>query len=596
MIQKATNLYRLSFGELTLDAIDLEIIYQSTQQIARELTVNMLRTGYSNTIKESLDFTFCVFDPQARLVAQGIPQPLHIGPISEQVREVRRLFGDKLVAGDAIIVNHPYRAAQNHATDVTVISPIFYEGKLSGYIGNTAHKPDFGGMVPGTNSPAATELFQEGLLLPPVYLFRAGQLNQDVYEIICANTRTPEVTWGDVNAQAQTNVYGVQKFSELFSKHGVQNVIDCWAQWMDICETELRAQIARLPRGTYGPEFDCLDDDGINRDKPLNIGCMLEVREDNSLHFTLSSDEQAKGPLNLRPCVSRSIIECWVKMAFGQSVPVNDGLARVVAITYPEEGSLLNPKFPAPVNMYTRPSVVVSAVCCRVLGRVMPELMPAPASGSSGGFTGSARHPRNGKWMSFHEIYVGGGGARPNGDGVSAQDDLALNILNTPVEAMETEFPVRIDRYGLLSDSGGAGKFRGGLGAVRDWHNLADEMVCNLRTDRFKHSQHGVFGARPAQPGHALRNPGNENEESMFSKVAGMRLGKHEVVSWRLAGGGGWGNPFERDVERVREDVKQGYVSVDAAKRDYGVVIDAATFTIDHDATAVLRAQEGVHA
>src|ERR1700761_561358 len=281
-------------GERTVDAIDLEIIYQSTQQIARELTVNMLRTGYSNTIKESLDFTFCVFDRQARLVAQGIPQPLHIGPISEQVREVHPLFGDKFVAGDAIIVNHPYRAAQNHATDVTVISPIFYEGELSGYIGNTAHKPDFGVMVPGTNSPAATELFQEGLLLPPVYLFRAGELNTDVYEIICANTRTPEVTWGDVNAQAQTNVYGVQKFSELFRKHGVENVIDCWSQWMDICERELRKQIARLAKGTYGPEIDCLDDDGINRDQPLNIGCSLEVLEDNTLHFTLTSDKQAK--------------------------------------------------------------------------------------------------------------------------------------------------------------------------------------------------------------------------------------------------------------------------------------------------------------
>ena len=163
-----------------MNAIDLEVIYQSTQQIARELTVNMMRTGYSNVIKESQDFTFCIFDPQARLVAQGIPQPLHIGPISAQVREVHRVYNGRLSPGDAIIVNHPSRACQNHATDVTVISPVFHEGKLAAYIGNTAHKPDFGGMVPGTNSPAATDLFQEGLLLPPVRLFIAGELNQDV--------------------------------------------------------------------------------------------------------------------------------------------------------------------------------------------------------------------------------------------------------------------------------------------------------------------------------------------------------------------------------------------------------------------------------
>ena len=171
-----------------MNAIDLEVIYQSTQQIARELTVNMMRTGYSNVIKESQDFTFCIFDPQARLVAQGIPQPLHIGPISAQVREVHRVFQGRLQPGDAIIVNHPYRACQNHATDVTVISPVFFDGQLAAYIGNTAHKPDFGGIVPGTNSPAATEVFQEGLLLPPVRLFIAGELNQDVHEIILANT------------------------------------------------------------------------------------------------------------------------------------------------------------------------------------------------------------------------------------------------------------------------------------------------------------------------------------------------------------------------------------------------------------------------
>ena len=578
-----------------MNAIDLEIIYQSTQQIARELTVNMLRTGYSNTIKESQDFTFCVFDPQARLVAQGIPQPLHIGPITAQVREVHRVFGSRLGPGDAIIVNHPYRACQNHATDVTIVSPVFFEGKLSGYIGNTAHKPDFGGMVPGTNSPAATELFQEGLLLPPVRLFIAGKLNEDVYEIICANTRTPEVTWGDVNAQAQTNVYGVQKFNELFRKHGVGNVLECWSRWMDICETELRKQIAKLPEGIYGPEIDFLDDDGIDREKRLQISCSLEVK-DSTLHFILGSDPQARGPLNLRPCVSRTIIECWVKMAFGQNVPVNDGMARVVKITLPPEGSLLNPKFPAPVNMYTRPSVVVSSVCCRVLGLVAPELMPAPASGASGGLTGSGLNPRSGRWSSFHEIYNGGGGGRPHEDGVSAQDDLAINVLNTPVESMETEFPVRIERYALIPDSAGPGKFRGGLGAVRDWRVIADEMVFNLRTDRFKHSQTGVFGARPAQPSTAVLNPGTPEERPMFSKVAGMRLKKDEVISWRLAGGGGWGDSFERDPERVRQDVAQGYVSREAAERDYGVVLSADTLAVDASKTAAKRANKETRA
>jgi N-methylhydantoinase B len=572
-----------------LNAIDLEVIYQSTQQIARELTVNMMRTGYSNVIKESQDFTFCIFDDKARLVAQGIPQPLHIGPISAQVREVHRVFSGKLVHGDAIIVNHPYRACQNHATDVTVISPVFYEGHLAGYIGNTAHKPDFGGMVPGTNSPAATEIFQEGLLLPPVRLFKAGVLNEDVYEIICANTRTPEVTWGDVNAQAQTNVYGVQKLSALFKKHGLDKVSACWSRWMDICEAELRKRIAELPDGTYGPETDYLDDDGIDRDKSLRVSCTLEVKGDE-LHFILDSDAQAKGPLNLRPCVSRTLLECWTKMAFGADLPVNDGMARVVKITYPPEGSLLNPKYPAAVNMYVRAGQLVASVACRVLGKVAPDRIPAPGSAASGGLTGSGMNFKTGKWASFHEIYNGGGGARPHDDGVSAQDDLVINVMNTPVESMETEFPIRIDRYELRPDSAGPGKFRGGLGTLREWRVLSDEMVFNLRTDRFKFASPGVFNAKPAQPGGARLNPGREDERPLFSKVAALRLKENEVISWHLAGGGGWGNPLDRDPERVRQDVIRGYVSIDSAERDYGVVLDPATHALEIQKTAVRRA------
>jgi len=232
-----------------LNAIDLEVIYQSTLQIARELTLNMLRTGYSTIIKESQDFTFAVFDGAGRLVAQGIPQPLHIGPLAAQVNEIRRRFRDATEPGDAFIVNHPYEACQNHATDITVISPLFVGERLLGFIGNIAHKPDLGGKVPGTNSGDATDLFQEGLLIPPLKILRRGKLNGDVEALICANTRTPEVTWGDIKAQVNTNTYGLSKFAELFGKYGVDSVLACWQRWMDICETELRKQIAAAPDG-----------------------------------------------------------------------------------------------------------------------------------------------------------------------------------------------------------------------------------------------------------------------------------------------------------------------------------------------------------
>ena len=570
-----------------MNAIDLEVIYQSTQQIARELTLNMLRTGYSTIIKESQDFTFAIFDARGRMVAQGVPQPLHIGPLYAQVNEIRRAFAGKIDDGDTFIVNHPYRACQNHATDVTVISPVFADGRIIAFIGNIAHKPDLGGKVPGTNAGDATDLFQEGLLIPPLKIMRRGVMNDDLREMIEANTRTPEVTWGDINAQIKTNVHGQSKFAELFAKHGKGKVTECWHTWMDICETELRREIAKVPDGSFGPETDWMDDDGIDLTRPLRISASLEKKGD-TLHFKLDSDAQARGPVNLRSCVSRNFIECLVKMVFIPKLPVNDGLSRPVKVSYPPEGTLLNPRYPAPVNMYVRPSQMTTNVIVRLLARALPGRVPAPASGAGGSLSSAGRHPDSGRWYSMYEIFNGGGGARVDGDGVSAQDDLVVNVMNTPVEAVETEFPLRIEHYALVPDSAGAGTFRGGLGTERQWRVLAEEATVNLRTDRFKHASPGLFGASPAKPSAAMIAPAEGDARPLTSKIAGLRIKRGDLVTWSMGGGGGYGNPFEREPERVRLDVVRGYVTIAAARTDYGVVIREDQ-TIDEAATTALR-------
>ena len=573
-----------------MNAIDLEVIYQSTLQIARELTLNMLRTGYSTIIKESQDFTFAVFDAKGRMVAQGIPQPLHIGPIAAQVNEIRRRFPDA-APGDTFIVNHPYQACQNHSTDVTIVTPMFVDDRLVGYIGNTAHKPDLGGKVPGTNAGDATDLFQEGLLIPPMRIVRGGVLLKDIETVICANTRTPEVTWGDVMAQINTNTYGLTRFAELFAKYGTDKVLECWQAWMDICETELRKEIVKVPDGVYGPESDYLDDDGIDLQKSYRISATLEVKGD-TLHFHLDSDPQARGPINLRPCVSRNFIQCLVKMVFIPRLPVNDGLSRPVQVSYPPEGYLLNPRFPAPVNMYVRPSQVTTSVAIRALARAVPGRVPAPGSAAGGSISSAGRHPKSGRWYSQYEILSGGTGARPDGDGVSAMDELVVNVMNTPIEAVETEFPVRVERYELAQDSGGPGVFRGGLGVRRQWRVLGEESVINLRTDRFKFSSPGIFGATPAHPSAATLTPSGGEPRPLTSKVAGLRLRRGDVLAMEFGGGGGWGNPREREPERVRMDVERGYVSKQAAHDDYGVALNA-DLTVDAAATALLRGQTG---
>ncbi|MGE3644414.1 MAG: hydantoinase B/oxoprolinase family protein [Beijerinckiaceae bacterium] len=571
-----------------MNAIDLEVIYQSTLQIARELTLNMLRTGYSTIIKESQDFTFAIFDRRGRMVAQGVPQPLHIGPLSAQVNEIRRVFAGKIEEGDAFIVNHPYRACQNHATDVTVISPVFDAGKLVAFIGNIAHKPDLGGKVPGTNAGDATDLFQEGLLIPPLKIVRGGAMNEDLKEMICANTRTPEVTWGDINAQIMTNAHGLDKFAELFARRGKQNVLDCWSEWMAICERELRKAIETIPDGVYGPEHDWIDDDGIDLGKSYRISATLEVKGD-SLHFTLDSDPQARGPVNLQPCVSRNFIQSCVKSIFIPDLPVNEGLSGPIEVSYPEEGALLHPRYPAPCNMYVRASQMISGVVLRCLARAVPGKVPAPASGAGGSLSSAGRNPQTGKWYSQYEIFTGGNGARPFEDGPAAMDDLVNNVMNGPVEALETEFPMRIEAYELIADSGGAGEFRGGLGTRRRWRILSEESTVNLRSDRFKHASPGLFGAKPAKPSRALLNPGTQSERILTSKIAGLRLKKDDIVVWELAGGGGYGDPLRRDPERVAQDVRRGYVSRAAARADYGVVL-TDDLAVDVNATKALRA------
>jgi N-methylhydantoinase B len=276
-------------------------------------------------------------------------------------------------------------------------------------------------------------------------------------------------------------------------------------------------------------------------------------------------------------------------MVLAPKLPVNGGLSRPIAVAYPPEGSLLNPRFPAAVNMYVRPSQITTSVVMRTLAKALPGRVPAPGSAAGGSLSSAGRHPVSGRWFSQYEIFNGGTGARPDGDGVSAMDELVINVMNTPVEALESEFPVRIECYELVPDSAGAGTFRGGLGTRRQWRILSDEVQVNLRTDRFKFSSPGLFAAHPARPSHAVLNPGTDRETPLSSKAAGLRLKKGDVISWALAGGGGWGPPDQREPERVRRDVVNGYVSIEAAREVYAVVIDAKDNTIDVAATAALR-------
>ncbi len=571
-----------------MDPIQMEVVYRATIQIAKELSLNMLRTGYSSVIKESQDFTFSILDAEARMVAQGVPQPLHIGGISAQTGEVLRVYGGQMAPGDAYILNHPYRACQNHATDVTVVSPVFFGGELAAMVGNTAHKPDLGGKVPGTNSPDATDLMQEGLLIPALRLYRGERVNEDVKSIIWANTRTPEVTWGDIQAQAQTNFYGIKKLTELFETYGKNEVLTCWQRWMDICEQELRKAIGKIPDGRYGPFEDFLDDDGIELDRQYRIAAAMTVKGEELL-IDLESSPQARGPINLRPCVARYLLDSFISAALCPDLPLNQGLSRPIHISFPPEGSILNPCYPAPVNMYVRPSQILTSVMGMVLAAAVPDRVPAPDSGAGGSCSFSGRDDRDGRWFSLYDICRGGAGARPHADGPSVMDSFVVNVMNTPVEMVEAEFPIRIRRYDLHEESGGAGRFRGGLGVRRDWQMLCRESTVNLRSDRFIHSAPGIDGGLPAKPSSACLMTSEDQPIPQRSKVSKLMLKRGDVFSVKYGGGGGRGSPLERPAEAVRDDVWDGYISQATARDLYGVVVHGWPPVIDEKETERLR-------
>ena len=575
-----------------MDAIKLEVIYNATNQIAYELTQKLMRNGYSSIVKESQDLALSICDRQGRNVGQYSPNPVGLGVVGAQLKGILQDFAGAIGDGDTFILNHPYHYCQNHPSDVTLISPVFHKGEIIAFVGNTAHKPDIGGKVPGTNAGDATEVFQEGLLIPPLKLYEGGVLNDAVKQLICANTRTPEVTWGDIRAQVTSNLHGIDRLNALVDRFGLDDVLACWEERIAITERELRSRIAAMPPGTYGPVTDYIDDDGVELDRPLQVTATLHVHGDE-LEFEFTSSKQSRGPLNLRPCVVRAVVEYCVQAAIGPDLPKNQGCSAPIRITLPAPGHLLNPEFPAPVNMYATTCHRLAPVIMSTLAQALPDRVAAPQSSSGGAVSFNGRDPGSRRPYSHYEILWGGYGARPVKDGVSGSAADISNVMSTPVEALENEFPVRMQCFEVNPDSAGAGKYRGGLGIRRSWQVLNDDVTLNLRLDRFKFSSPGLFGARPSALARCTLHPGDGDPRPLRSKEANIRLAKGDTLLLELGGGGGWGDPLTREPERVLDDVRNGYVSPAAAREVYGVVIDPDAMTIDPEATERQRREAG---
>jgi len=574
-------------GQDKLDAIDLEIVKASLSGIVQEMQNSLFRTGFSTIVRESQDASCAIMDVNGDVIAQHVVLPLHMGAFPACCGAVLKAYRGDIEDGDAYLINHPYEGGSPHAPDMAVITPIFAERELIGFCGSIAHKSDIGGPVPGSCSGQARETFNEGLHLPAVRYHRGGQRSLEIEHIIAANSRTPELVLGDIRGQVGASRLGEQRMRELIGKFDKQNSLACFARLRELAEIKVRSAISEWLDGRFEAER-FIDDDGVDLNKPVRIHVVVEKKGDSiSFDFSGSAD-QTKGPANVRPPLVEAAVAFVLVSLIDPLIFINSGIMRAFSVTT-REGSVLNPRFPAPVNTYNATVHAMVESLFAALSHVAPERAGADGCGSRSIIIGG-RSTSAGKSYVQYEIVGGGAGARVSKDGTSGTTVNQSNAKIASIEIIESEFPTRVVKFELIKDSGGAGEFRGGLGIRREYLNLADARF-SIRSSKHIIPPLGAAGGGPGRTGDIIINPETSGEKHLPTRYADYPLKSGDIFRLDTPGGGGLGDAFARDPIKVLADVVHGYVSPERAAHDYGVAVirDGRDWRIDEPATEKLR-------
>ncbi len=565
-----------------LDAVHIEIMRASLEGIVLEMQNSLFRTGYSTIVRESQDASCAFMNARGDVVAQHVVLPLHIGSFPACCNAVIESYDD-IAEGDAFLINHPYHGGSPHAPDMCVITPVFHDSELIGFCGSIAHKSDIGGPVPGSCSGQAKEVFNEGLHLPAVRYQRGYQRNIEIERIIATNSRTPELVLGDIRGQLGSARLGEKRLGELLTKFGKTEALAAFDKLLELAERRMRAAIAEWNDGRYEAER-FVDDDGIDLEKPVRIHVVIEKKGDSiTFDFTGSAD-QTKGPANIRPPVIRGAC-CYCLIALvDPHIFINSGLMNAFAIKT-REGSVMNPRFPAPVNTYNPTVHATVEAIFSAMTQIAPQMARADGCGSRSIIIGG-RSTLAGKSYVQYEILGGGAGARAAKDGQSGTSVNQSNAKIAPIEIIESEFPTRVLRFELIPDSGGAGEFRGGMGIRREYENLADARF-SIRSTKHVIAPYGAAGGGKGRTGDIIMNPETERQKRLPTRYADYPLAAQDRFRLDTPGGGGLGEAMKRDPQRVLRDVQEGYVSLAAAADIYGVVVtrNGDDFAIDEAAT-----------
>ncbi|HEV8306912.1 MAG TPA: hydantoinase B/oxoprolinase family protein [Methylomirabilota bacterium] len=581
----------MSLEGAVIDPITLEVVREALSSIVREMRVTLVRTAYSSIIYEGEDFSCVLMSEDAEIVAmsRGQDHPLHIVPIAWSMRAVREKFGEDIHPGDIFLHNDPYTGG-THLNDVAMIYPLFAEGRLFLCPVVRAHWGDVGGMTAGSLSGAVTEIYQEGIRIPPIKIVQRGRPDQAALDLLFANMRVSRDREGDFRAMLGTCRKAAERVEALIARYGIAPLRACVVELLDRAERRMRRKIRELPDGEY--RYEAYLEGGRQRLEPIRIRARLVVAGDAVTVDLSGSAPQTAGPTNVGPAMAPTGAFTILKAFLDPGGEINSGALRPITVLAPE-GTVVNARLPAPCGgmveiKYAVESAVMGALAQAIAGKVTGDLK----GGGNHCYVGGV-DPRAGATFIFYEYPAGGTGAFEGGDGNNAVRAFTESDMTTiqPVEAVEQKYPLRVERTALRVDSGGDGRWRGGLGLRREIRVLAPGAQLSVLSERNLLPPYGVCGGRPGAPNrfYVLRDGAAIEPSPLPGKVSGFPLQAGDVVVMESSGGGGYGDPLERDLGVAARDVAEGLVSLERADAAYGLVLRGGA--IDADATRDRRAR-----
>lgn len=579
----------------TLDPITTEVVLNRVREIATSMAHALFHSGYSPILRESQDGTAGLTDALGRVIVVGGGLQYHSLLYSRAVASVlERYPAATLRQGESFISNDPYKAGNSHVPDMVVVTPAFYRGALIAFGVSVAHKADVGGLVPGSSGAAAREIFHDGILLPPVRYWSEAGVNAEVEAILRNNSRVPDAVIGDLRGQVGATRLGAERLGALCDEYGKDVVLGATARLLEMTCARLRAEFAAWPDGAFAGEGK-LDHDGADHSRPVRIH--VEARKTGAkmvLDFS-GTDAQARGPVNAPRPTAEAVSLLAVIAASDPSIPMNSGVRDAVEFVMPE-GTLVHPLFPASVNHYFPTSHLIYSCVLAALGRFNPARAVAPSGLGTGALAigyapSTSAGPRTSKTAVQYELLSTSLGGTATQDGASIVLPMNHFTPSTPVEIVETEYPIMVRRYDVWRDSAGAGKQRGGVGYVREYEIKAD-CILTARSSNHIEGSWGLAGGEGPPLSRTTIDPDTRRAQKLGAMET-RHVAAGAVVRLEQTGGGGYGDPFERAPELVLADVRNSYVSREAAARSYGVVVARDGVAIDAKATAALRAKRG---